>query len=101
LHASNVKDNELTPKIMHAAINDGGVTLINRKMLTLELVFASRRQWSNPPLPLPLFTVLWMTVTATATADGGHWLRAMAMFALDGRMMIIIYRWGEKCGNIY
>ena len=88
-------------QFMHLAINDGSVTLINRKMVTHDHVFASRRQWLNPPSPLPLFVMLWTTVTVTATADGGQWLRTTAMFALDGRMMIIIYEWGEQCGNIY
>ena len=78
-------------KFMHAAINDGGVTLINRKTVTLHHVFASRRQWSNPPSPPPLFVVLWTTVTVTATVDGGQWLRTTATFALDG-MIIIIYQ---------
>jgi hypothetical protein len=88
-------------QFMHAAINNGGVTLINRKTVTLNHVFASRRQWSNPPSPLPLFVVLWTTVTVTATADGGQWLRMTATFALDGRMTIIKYQWGGQCGKIY
>ena len=87
-------------KSMHAAINGGSVTHINRKTVTLDHVFASRRQWSNPPSPPPLFVVLWTTVTVTATVDGGQWLQTTATFALVG-MMIIIYKWGEQCGNIY
>jgi hypothetical protein len=67
-------------QIMHMAINDGGVTPIKRKTVTLSHVFASRRQWLNPPLPLPLFVVLWTTVKVTATADGGQWLRTTATF---------------------
>jgi hypothetical protein len=93
-------------QIMHAAINDGGIPLINRKTVALDHVFASRQQWSNPPSPLPLFVVLWRMVTVTvstvtATANFGQWLWTTATFALDERMMIIIYQWGEQCGNIY
>ena len=70
---------------MRVTIDDGSITLANRKTVTFNHVFAFCRQWLNPPALLPSFVVLQMTVTVTVAADGGQWLLMTATFALDGR----------------
>ena len=51
LYPSNANNNKLLPQFMCAAIDDGSVTLTNRKTVTLDHVFASRQQWLNTPPP--------------------------------------------------